>query len=342
MPADVNHKRYILPKLSHSVYHRWMKTLVSAHICDAHDAVEFRVKVLEHATTFGWKSAISAFGIGKTTLYRWKATYRINHARLSSLIPNSTRPHHVRCMQTDPRIIPFLQSFRETYGNKSKYVMKPFLDAYTQSLGISSLSPTTIGKLIRRNHWFTPRRKRWSKKRLGSFQRTKYTPKEKTPGYLEVDCIVLSCADRRYIFVSVIDVVTKCALVRMVPSQRALHTLSVLQEYRCLGYPVRIVQTDNGSEFLGVFHEWVIAQGTPHQFIYPHSPRINGVVERFNRTVQEECIERSDELFYDSEKFNQTLNQYMIWYNTKRPHHSLHFMTPDAYYKQLVGFPICM
>lgn len=342
MGSDFTNKQYILPKLSDSTYHRWMKTLTTAAICDAHDAVSFRLKVIEHADAFGWRSAISAFGVGKTTLYRWKHTYHLSGRKLACLIPHSTRPHTVRAMHTDPRLRSFIQSFRETYGNKSKYVMKPFLDAYAQSLGIESIGYSTIGKIIKRHHLYAPKRKRWSKKRFSSYQRTKHAPRETLPGYVEIDCIVLCCLNKRYIFVSIIDIVTKCAHVRMVPSQKAINTQSVLQEYISLGYPVRVIQTDNGSEFLGVFHDWVVAHGLTHQFIYPHSPRINGVVERFNRTVQEECIERSDYLFYDLEKFKQTLDRYMVWYNTGRPHHSLNLMTPDAYYKQLQNFPKCM
>jgi transposase InsO family protein len=300
------------------------------------------LKVIEHAQTFGWKSAVSAFGVGKSTLYRWKAAYANGHHQLKSLIPSSTRPHRVRLMHTSAKLLSFIAAFRGHYGNKSKYVIKPFLDEYAQSLGIPSLGYSTIGKIIKRNRWFSPPRKQWSKKRFAAYQRVKYAPKEQMPGYVEVDCVHLWCTDRRYVFVSVIDVVTKVASVQLVPAATAHHTLTVLQAFGARGYPIRCVQTDNGSEFLVVFHAWLSTQAIDHHFIYPHSPRINGVVERFNRTIQEECLNRSDDLFTDNlDRFQQTLDHYLIWYNTKRPHHSLKLMAPMAYYQQLQSFPKC-
>ncbi|NMB56640.1 transposase, partial [Candidatus Beckwithbacteria bacterium] len=60
-----------------------------------------------------------------------------------------------------------------------------------------------------------------------------------------------------------------------------------------------------------------------HIFIYPRSPKINAYIERFNRTIQEEFLERNDKIYYDENKFNQRLNNWLNWYNFKRPHTSL-------------------
>ena len=96
-------------------------------------------------------------------------------------------------------------------------------------------------------------------------------------------------------------------------------------------YPIREVQTDNGHEFLGEFDDYLQTQNIPHQFIYFHSPRINGVVERFNRTIQDEFLNRNDELWYDLHLFDRKLAGYLEWYNTKRPHHSLDLKSPVIY-----------
>jgi transposase InsO family protein len=52
------------------------------------------------------------------------------------------------------------------------------------------------------------------------------------------------------------------------------------------------------------------------------------VVERFNRTIQEECIKRSDELYYDEGAFEKKLTKYIYWYNYKRPHYALGYLSP--------------
>jgi putative transposase len=96
------------------------------------------------------------------------------------------------------------------------------------------------------------------------------------------------------------------------------------------------VQTDNGSEFLKYFHEYLIQTQIKHQFIYPRCPKINGVVERFNRTIQEEFITRNDEIYYDEKLFHDKLNQYLYWYNYQRPHASLQYLTPVAFMNTII------
>lgn len=51
------------------------------------------------------------------------------------------------------------------------------------------------------------------------------------------------------------------------------------------------------------------------------------MVERFNRTIQEECIERSDNIYYNLSAFDKELHDYLKWYNYRRPHASLHYIT---------------
>lgn len=243
-------------------------------------------------------------------------------------------------MVTDPRFVAFITAFREQHGNVSTYKIKPFLDAYVTSLGIATISVSTIGKIIKRKRLVVPSKKRLSKRRQAFIMRLRRAPKEKTPGYVEMDSICLYVASQRYYFMSVIDVVTKTAVARSVPSLSAVHAKRLLETY-IQAYPVRTVQTDNGSEFLGVFDDYLQEKGIVHQWIYPRSPRINGVVERFNRTLQEECLYRMDELVYDHEASEKKLDAYLFWYNTKRPHHSLKLKTPVEYYHQLITFPEC-
>ncbi len=72
-----------------------------------------------------------------------------------------------------------------------------------------------------------------------------------------------------------------------------------------------------------------------HQFTYPKSPKINGVVERFNRIIQEEFINKNDEIYYDLNKFEIKLKSYLNWYNYKRPHASLNYLSPIQFIKTI-------
>lgn len=339
MPADVHHAAYTLPKFSKHSYAVLMKTITNSLIFDSSDAAAFRLHVLEVYRKHGWKAAISAFKIGKSTLYEWRQKYYNSQKRLFSLVPASTRPHTMRAMTTDWRIVEFIISFRKEYGNVGKGKLKSFLDEYTRVLSISTIGPTTIGKIIKRKNLFFRRKKKYAHRKYGIISRIKTAPKEKIPGYLEMDSITLWVLNKRWYFVSIIDVVTKIATVEIVPSLSSRYTKSVLVAF-IANYPyhIRVIQTDNGSEFLGEFHLFLEERHIFHQFIYPRSPRINGVVERFNRTIQEEFIQRSEEIFYSEALFRRKLKDYLIWYNTKRPHYALKLQTPVAYMKTFTKF----
>ena len=343
MPADVHRRVYALPKFSPHSYAVFMKTIHNALVYDSSDVAAFRLHVLDVYIKHGWKAAVSAFRIGKSTLYDWRKKYILSRKKLSSLVPVSARPHSLRTMKTDYRIVEFITSFRKTYGNISKSKIRLFLDEYTKEIGISSISETTIGKIIKRKNLFFRKSKKHTRRVYGGVSRIKNAPKEKNPGYLEMDSLTLWVVERRWYFVSLIDVALKIASCEVVQSLSSKNTTEVLKEFlSSYHYPIRTVQTDNGSEFLGAFHVFLEERRILHQFIYPRSPRINGVVERFNRTVQEEFIERSEEIFYNEILFRKKLKDYIFWYNTKRPHHSLKLQTPVAYLKQLTSFPECM
>ncbi|MEA3314011.1 MAG: integrase core domain-containing protein, partial [Caldisericota bacterium] len=63
-------------------------------------------------------------------------------------------------------------------------------------------------------------------------------------------------------------------------------------------------------------------------------PRINGYVERSNRTLQEEFINNHLNLLAtDINAFNSKLIDYLIWYNTKRVHKGINNLSPIDFLK---------
>lgn len=52
-------------------------------------------------------------------------------------------------------------------------------------------------------------------------------------------------------------------------------------------------------------------------------------LERFSRTLQESFIDfHEDLLFSNLAAFNQRLTDWLVFYNTKRPHHALGHISP--------------
>jgi hypothetical protein len=306
-----------------------MKTLNSSLKFESSDPAQFRFHVLEHGNQYGVSSAVSAFGVSRRSYFRWKKKL-VTHSRLADLVPISTHPKRTRRMLVDDRLVLFIKELREEYGRVGKYKLKVLLDAYASSLGIASYSPGKIGKIVKRYNYFFEHTKKVRKLRFQR-ERVKYAPKIIAPGYLEIDCVHVMVSTQKIIFVTIIDLATKVAYAEAVSTASAINTSLVLSHFLSLhNLKVHTIQTDNGSEFLGDFHDYLESLEIKHFFSYPRSPRINGVIERFNRTFQEEHVERTMEWWCDKETATAKLTKYLEWYNLVRPHASLGYQTPMA------------
>ncbi|KUK79522.1 MAG: integrase catalytic region [Microgenomates bacterium 39_7] len=326
---------------ANSQYDWLMKTLSNSFKFDQSDPAKFRLHVLEHYYKYGWKPTTEAFKVGKSTLYDWKNRYEASNKALLSLIPKKTRPKRVRQMTTDWRLIQFIREFRQQHGNIGREKIKIFLDEYALELGINSISHRTITKIIKRKNLFFDQPVKSKRKNKFARDRTRKSPKVKAPGYIEMDSVVIYINNIRHNFMCCIDIYTKFAYTRKVKTLSSLQAKLTFQEFEKRSpNNVHTVQTDNGSEFFKTFHKYLEESNIKHQFIYPKSPKINGVVERFNRTIQEEFINRSDEIYYDEKAFEIKLHNYLAWYNNKRPHTSLGYLSPMQFIQ--TNFPKSM
>ena len=93
---------------------------------------------------------------------------------------------------------------------------------------------------------------------------------------------------------------------------------------------IRAIQVDGESEFMAEFEERCAHYGIPVFVLPPRSPKLNGCVERLNRTAREEFWQ-----CYDGELDLATLTPALrAWedeYNRIRPHQALQMQTPFAF-----------
>lgn len=330
MSHETDRRRYLLPRLSWGNYNTLMK-LISPELSDP---AKFRRHVLGHYYQYGWRSACDAFGVKKSTLYDWRKRYLSSGKKPFSLVPRSTRPHHTRTMTLDPKLVEFIKSMRLKFDNLGRAKIKYFLDEFARNQGLSSYGTTKIGLVIRRKGYTFAKAKSKPKRKLLS-PRLKRSPQEIIPGYLEMDTLHLWVLGKKYYFVTALDVVTRFAWVSLAKSPSSRQAVAALKQFtQEYSHKIRVVQTDNGSEFLGEFNQYLEEVGIKHEFIYPRSPKVNGYIERFNRTFKEEFLYKY-ELDIPEKKFNKKLTKYLIWYNTRRPHQSLAMRPPAVYMQEL-------
>jgi putative transposase len=98
-----------------------------------------------------------------------------------------------------------------------------------------------------------------------------------------------------------------------------------------LPFSVVAIQTDNGSEFQKYFADYLNERNIKHYWNYPGRPYRNGHVEKFNRTIQEEFVDQNEMWLDDISAFNRRMIDWLLWYNTERPHWSLNLLSPVDY-----------
>jgi len=304
-----------------------------------------RKYVLDFYAQHGEIATKAAFGVDRKLVYVWKKRLNQQPGSLAPLKPYSTKPKHVRAMQTHPLLIGEIKRLREKYPRLGKEKIKPLLDTYCEGQGIATLSVSTIGKVIKRRNFFFQKsgrvfhnpfhnptdaylkRSRLGKKRL----RIKHAPRHTDFGHIQSDVVeIVETGIKRYYF-NAIDQAMKFAFSYPYERLTSENNVDFYDKFKAV-YPgtVKDWQTDNGSENLGEFDKRLTHDRILHYFTYPRCPKINGVIERFNRTIQEEFIQCCD-ILPDDPCYKQALGEYLVFYNTERVHKSLGLKSPMDY-----------
>ena len=302
------------------------------------DTAKYRLKVIEYYKSFGLPATLVAFPVKRSTVFLWQKTLKENSGRLSSLVPRSSRPHTCRTMQTHPLILAEICRLRKAHYRLGKKKLHFLLNRYSKEVGLLMCPKvSTIGKIIKRNHIFfdkptfgyhDPGRKRPEGiKKV----RVIYAPKPELGGYVEADTIETIVGSVRRYTICAIDVKLKIAYAQTFKSKVSKNAKVVLETLASmLPVPIHTIQTDNGSEFLGVFDYYCRKNGIAHHFTYPHHPKINGVVERFNRSIQEEWLNMYQDEMVEPVLINQRIAEYLLFYHNDRIHEGLGDRTPAS------------
>jgi len=157
-------------------------------------------------------------------------------------------------------------------------------------------------------------------------------PKILNPGDLvEIDTIHLFnpiSKQKRYMY-TVIDLYTRMAYARVYEDLKPGHSIDAITEAeQYFGFKFKIVQSDNGLEFARYFETKLEIKGIQIRHTRLGRPNDNAHIERFNRTIQEEC---TGPYYLESEplkKLDNKILNYIDFYNYKRIHLGLEYRTP--------------
>jgi transposase InsO family protein len=132
--------------------------------------------------------------------------------------------------------------------------------------------------------------------------------------------------DNRLYSYTMLDVCSRWAYTlptERITSYRSLQFVNGAR--RALPCTIRTPQSDHGSAFSKWFTKQVASRGIAHRHSRIRTPNDNAHLERFNRTIQEQCINRVPRRLA---AWHREIPDYLEWYNERRPHIGLKMKSP--------------
>ncbi len=108
---------------------------------------------------------------------------------------------------------------------------------------------------------------------------------------------------------------------------------ALIARYGCLGRVPKpfLLRSDNGLIFTSRRYTALVrSYGLQQEFITPHSPEQNGLVERVIRTLKDQCVHR--QRFESLQHASRAIADWIHFYNHQRPHQALGMKTPAEAY----------
>lgn len=146
------------------------------------------------------------------------------------------------------------------------------------------------------------------------------------PGDLvQIDTIHLMISEKERIYIYVlIDVYSRWVYAKCYKKIGGRPSLKFIEEaQRQATFKFQMLQSDHGPEF----GKWFVSQVKKnHRYTRIGKPNDNAHIERFNRTLQEECV---DKVKTNPRSINCALKKYLRYYNYERLHLGLNLKTPS-------------
>jgi putative transposase len=307
-------------------------------------AARARLAMLDWHRAHGANVSLTArhFGVSRPTVYRWLARFDRFHPE--TLEDHSSAPRRRRRPTWTVAQLRAVRAVRLRYPRwgKDKLVVLLRRD------GIG-LSASMVGRILARLHRsgelgepagrrISARKRTW---------RRPYAVRKPAGWAVEApgDLVQLDTLDVRPLPSLVLkqftarDVVSRWDVVELGRQATASQAAAVLDALAArMPFPVRAVSVDNGSEFMAEFEQACAERGIA-LFVLPiRSPKLNGSVERANRTHTEEFYEVTD-AEPELAALQAALRVWETTYNTIRPHQALGQRTPAEFLASL-GRPV--
>lgn len=242
------------------------------------------------------------FGVGSSTICKWvKKAERIGKHPIPT---RSSRPLHHPKQLSEELVEEIVKKRREL--KRCAEVIHESLRLDGIEVSLSSVKRT----LARRN--LLNKRSPWKR-----YHPPVERPYPLSPGDLvQIDTIHIMTGEKTRIYVFVlIDVYSRWIYAKAYERMNATTSVLFVREaQRHASFKFQMLQTDHGPEF----GKWFVSRiQKSHRYTRIGKPNDNAHIERVNRTIQEECL---DKVPRNVRSLNKALKKYLPYYNQERLH----------------------
>lgn len=259
---------------------------------------------------YGVRTTARRYGVSPGTVSKWcKKAEKIGYHPIPT---KSSRPKH-HPNELDEKIIKRIVEIRLKTKRTSEVVHQHLLNEGIQT------SLNSVRRTIDR-HGLMKKRSPWKR-----YHPHVERPHIEKPGSLvQIDAIHLMTGPKTRIYVlTLIDVYSRITYAKCYETLNSKTSVEFLNEAEKQSvFDFEMIQTDHGPEFGKWFVERVKRN---HRYSRVGKPNDNAHIERFNRTIQEECL---DVLPRNVRVINKALRVYVKYYNTERLHMGIDLKTP--------------
>ena len=267
------------------------------------------------------------YGIPPKTFYFWRNRFDPTEPR--SLEERSHRPRYGPLPVLNPEQTRRLYDLRWACPFYSKMKIAAI---YEQRYGVK-ISAWQVQRIIERFQLYPDvkraRRIAWKRQHAVKKLRITKLAKEAKTGFLVcLDTIVVRHENRKLYIFTALDRHSRWGIARCYKSPSSKNAADFLRlVQRQMRGTLQNIQTDNGSEFHLHFQRAVRELKIGHYWSRVKTPKDNPNLERFNRTLQEECLPPWKGCT-DIDTLNGVLIEWLDDYNHERPHMALGYKTP--------------
>ena len=273
------------------------------------------IQYLKARARFSVKDALAVIGLPRATYFRWLKTNG-KLAKKAAVVPKS----HWLLPWEKEAIIAYKKQHPDMGYRRLAFKM---LDE-----NIVAVTPSSVYRVLKEaglsNKWTPP----------GGASKKGFDQPGRPHEQWHTDISYLNILGTNYFFLAILDGYSRAIMHHEIRTDMSTLDVEVVLE-RALrklpdsASPPRLI-TDNGGQYVSrEFKQYLRENRISHSRARPRHPQSNGKLERFHRSLKEECIRRNGMGTLDEAR--AIVARYVEEYNTRRPHASLNYLTPADY-----------